>query len=239
VRICDIAPDGASTLISRALLNLTHRHSREEPTPMVPGARERVTLTLDALGCAIPAGHRLRVAISPTYWPYVWPSPEPVTLSVFTGPESQLTLPVRPPRDSDEHAFLEFDPPETAPPLAVEVLREGNSSRTVTRELATGEVVETLLADDGRWRQRANGLEYESVTTTRFRIKDDDPLSATIRCERFFAIGRGDWQTRVEVWSEQRSDLEKFYVESSCEAFVGSERIFSRTWTFDVARDFI
>jgi putative CocE/NonD family hydrolase len=238
VRLCDVAPDGASSLISRGLLNLTHRHSREQPTPMVPGAREVVTLQMDVLGCAIAAGHRLRVAISPTYWPYVWPSPEPVTLSVFAGVESYLHLPVRPPRN-DHDAFAPFEPPETAPPLAIEVIRPSASSRHIAHELTTGVVEETLHADDGRWRQIANDLVYESTTTTRFRIVEGDPLSARIRCERAFNIGRGDWQTHVEVWSEQRSDLTTFYVDSACEAFVGSERLFSRTWTFQAPRDLV
>ncbi len=238
VRLCDVAPDGASSLISRGLLNLAQRQSREQPTPMAPGQRERVTLQMDVLGCAVPAGHRLRVAISPTYWPYVWPSPEPVTLSLFTGADSYIDLPVRPPRD-DVAAFPAFEPAETAPPLAIEVLRPAASSRHLAHELTTGVVEETLRADDGRWRQIANDLEYESSTTTRFRIVEGDPLSATIRCERSFDIGRGEWQTRVEVWSEQRSDLTTFYVDSACDAFVGSERVFSRTWTFQAPRDHV
>jgi len=236
VRLCEVAPDGASSLISRGLLNLTHRHSRERPRSMVPGARESITLPLDVLGCAIPAGHRLRIAISPTYWPYVWPSPEPVTLSVFTGADSVLRLPVRPPR-ADDDAFKPFEPPETAPPLGVEVLRAPASSRTITQELTMGVVEETLTADDGRWRQIRNDLVYESKTITRFRITDGDPLSAHIRCERTFHIGRGNWQTHVEVWSEQRSDLANFYVDSACDAFIGAEQVFSRTWTFQVPRD--
>ncbi|HEY3058306.1 MAG TPA: CocE/NonD family hydrolase [Chloroflexota bacterium] len=238
VRLCEVAPDGASSMISRGLLNLSHRQSREQPSPMVPGAREVVTLQLDVLGCAIPAGHRLRVAISPTYWPYVWPSPEPVTLSVFTGAESYVELPVRPPHP-DDGALRPFEAPETASPLAIEVMRPPASSRAITHELTTGVVDESLTADDGRWRQIANDLVYESKTTTRFRIAEGDPLSAHIRCERTFQIGRGDWQTRVEVWSEQRSDLERFYVDSSCEAFIGTECVFSRRWTFQVPRDHV
>ena len=59
------------------------------------------------------------------------------------------------------------------------------------------------------------------------------------RCERRFDISRGDWQTHVEVWSEQRSDLSTFYLESACAAFVGAEQVFSRTWTFHVPRDLV
>ena len=41
VRLCEVFPDGTSTLVTRALLNLTHRESDEHPAPLVPGERFR------------------------------------------------------------------------------------------------------------------------------------------------------------------------------------------------------
>jgi uncharacterized protein len=239
VRLCDVAPDGASSLVSRGLLNLTHRDSREQPAPLEPGARYSVTVQLNVVGCAIPAGHRLRVAISPTYWPMAWPSPEQVTLSVFAGTESFLTLPVRRPRDDDAAAFMPFGPPETAPPLDVEVVRPSATSRGIAHEVTTGVFEQTVLSDDGHWRQRANGLDYASTGAARFRIVDGDPLSATLRCERTFRVGRGEWQTKIDVWSELRSDRASFHLVSTCEAFEGEDRVFSRTWSFDAPRDLV
>jgi putative CocE/NonD family hydrolase len=98
VRLCDVAPDGGSTLVSWGLLNLTHRESHEKPAPLIPCQRYTVTVGLNAIAHSLPAGHRWRVAISPTYWPHAWPSPEPVTLTIFAGPASWLTLPMRPQR---------------------------------------------------------------------------------------------------------------------------------------------
>ena len=37
VRLCDVAPDGASRLVSWGLLNLTHRNGHEHPEPLEPG----------------------------------------------------------------------------------------------------------------------------------------------------------------------------------------------------------
>ena len=64
-RLCDVAPDGTSLLVTRGVLNLTHRESHEEPSPLVPGERFQVSLQLDGIAQAIPAGHRLRLAVSP------------------------------------------------------------------------------------------------------------------------------------------------------------------------------
>src|SRR5207248_11774344 len=74
VRLCDVAPDGNSTLVTRGLLNLTHRGGHDEPRPLEPGRRELVRVDLKAIGQVVPAGHQLRVAVSTAYWPWAFPS---------------------------------------------------------------------------------------------------------------------------------------------------------------------
>ena len=81
-RLCDVAPDGSSTLVTRGLLNLTHRESDEWPAPLPPGEPVAATLALNAIAHSFPPGHRLRLAISPTYWPWAWPSPVTATLTL-------------------------------------------------------------------------------------------------------------------------------------------------------------
>ena len=110
VRLCEVTPDGASTLVTRAQLNLTHRDSDEHPQPLTPGERFRATVRLDACGHRFAAGNRLRIGLSPTYLPWAWPSPEPVTLGVIAG-ASRAVLPVRA-RQPEDEALPEFGPPE-------------------------------------------------------------------------------------------------------------------------------
>ena len=57
-RLCDVAPDGASTLVTRGLLNLTHRESDEWPAPLPPGEPVAVALALNAIAHSFPPGHR-------------------------------------------------------------------------------------------------------------------------------------------------------------------------------------
>ena len=59
--------------------------------PALQGARPLIDCAY-----SFAKGHRMRVAVSTTYWPLIWPSPEPVTLTLATG-KSALALPVRPP----------------------------------------------------------------------------------------------------------------------------------------------
>ncbi len=97
-RLCDVAPDGASLRVTYGLLNLTHRDSHEHPEPLEPGRRYTVRLQLNDAAHAFPAGHRIRLALSTTYWPIAWPSPEAATVTVSTGGRAFAPDPGRTPR---------------------------------------------------------------------------------------------------------------------------------------------
>ena len=93
VRLCDIRPDGTSALITYQYLNLTHHNSHENPSKISENQMFNVSLDLDQIAYRIPDGHRLRVAISSSYWPTLWPSPERTTLNIESG---SIELPIRP-----------------------------------------------------------------------------------------------------------------------------------------------
>ena len=236
VRLCDVAPTGASLLLGYGLLNLAHRDSHEHPTPLEPGRRYTVILRLNALGCVIPAGHRLRVAVSPTYWPHAWPSPEPVTLSVFTGGRSQLRLPVRPALPADAE-LTPFGPAEGAPTPPVEHLPRPPSRRTVCHDIATGRYETTVAGGRRGFRLLDTGIEYTFASSLSHAIVAGDPLSASIRYDCDIGVGRGDWRTRVATTSHMTSDAERYRVTQTLDAYEGDTRIFARNWVLECPRD--
>jgi len=238
-RLCDIAPTGASTLITRGQLNLTHHQSDEHPQPLVPGKRFSAAIRLNAIAYALPKGHRLRLAISPTYWPHAWPSPAPVTLSLFTGGASMLHLPTRlaPP---EEPALRDFAPPETAPPLAVETLRTGSTEPLTTWMDGARNRQEITYRDErGRRRLVASGVEYEFDHVDQFSITADDPLSAVVRSERRYGVGQGRWQTRVEASGTMTADSAEFLVTQHLHAYENETRVFAKSWCFRFPRDLV
>jgi hypothetical protein len=232
VRLCAVSPQGASLLITRGLLNLTHRSSHEDVSPLEPGRRYDVRVRLDAIAHAIPAGHALRLAISTVYWPWAWPSPEPVALTLHGG---ALHLPARPPRDEPQPAF---GAPEQADALAVETIEPGRTNRTLTTDLATGTHEIRFEWDVGGHRRLVEaGTEMDDTNVTTYRIAEGDPLSAEVDVRCMTALGRGDWRTRVETASSMTCTATEFLVTQRLDAFDGDEHIHSRVWNLRFPRD--
>jgi hypothetical protein len=82
VRLCDVFPDGRSTLITRGVLNLTRREGLAHPAPLPTDALVDVDLELEATSWIFDPGHRLRLAVSGTDWPNTAAPPQPVTLTL-------------------------------------------------------------------------------------------------------------------------------------------------------------
>ncbi len=233
VRLCDVGPDGASTRITYGVLNLTHRNGHADPRPVVPGEVMEVALRLDDVAYRVPEGHVLRVALSSAYWPLVWPSPEPVTLTVHGG---ALDLPVRPPAEGDEVAF---EAPEAAAPWAVDVLREPAHGRRIECDAGTGRVTLRIDDDFGEVRDRGHGLATGGVAREVWTIDPADPLSAHGETHWTETLRRGDWSVRTETFTTMRSDASQFHLTGRIEAYENDGLVFERDFREAIERDHI
>jgi hypothetical protein len=90
LRLCDVAPDGTSTLVSRGFLNLTRRGGMATATPLVPGEVYDVDVGIEATAWQWAPGHVLRLALAGADWPNVIAPPARVSLTVHGG---ELALP--------------------------------------------------------------------------------------------------------------------------------------------------
>lgn len=237
VRLCDVWPDGTSTLITRGLLNLSHRDGHEHPEPLEPGEAYEVRVPLTSTAYAVPVGHRLRVAVSPTYWPWAWPSPTPVTLQVATGGASVLDLPVRVSAGDDA---VPFAAPEAASKPRHEPRGAGAETRQIRRDTASG-AVELVHSHGpfGGFRLLDEGLDYRDQATDTFRIVEGDPLSASVRCDRTVEIAREGWRARVETTSTMSATATEFLLTNAVEAFENDVRIHTVHRTTTVPRDHV
>jgi len=234
-RLCDVAPDGASRLMSYGILNLTHRHGHDRAEPMTPGEPVSVRLQLNDMGERVTAGHRIRLALSTGYWPMVWPSPEPVTMTVHTG-GSDLALPVRGPRLRDLPT-LPFPPPEMARPLEMTRTRPARRDREIHENPTTGETVFTIHRDRGACRLHDIDLTVDAGAVERFSITEGDPLSAKADIAWRYGMTRGGWDVCTESRTLLTAGKDTFHLRAQLDAFEGDRRVFAKNWSFDIPRD--
>jgi hypothetical protein len=236
-RLCDVDPTGVSTLMTRGFLNLAHRDSHEFPEPLEPGQEYTVTVPFKAVGQTIAAGNRIRLGLSPTYWPYAWPSPVAATLTIRMGGDSFLDLPVRSSREGEGEP-VPFEDPEISAPLGSYQSTEGAGDRRISHDAATGRWAIDVGLGFGSV-TLADGQTYSEQGGDTFSIVEGDPLSAKADAAWTIAIGRGDWQTRVETQSTVSGDATSFHCTNRLDAYEGNVRIFSKTWTKQIPRDHV
>jgi len=234
-RLNEVTPDGKSWSVSYGVLNLTHRDSHTNPAPLVVGESYDIDLSCYFTAHRFKKGSRIRVALSESLWPMLWPSPRPVELKIVAG-DSALTLPVRPPR--------------AEPPMPVAEIKD----RIVKREQS-----ETL--EDCRYEVRQSGPDAHGRVIIHKRLRDlpetladigttmsggsdwilsiqeGDPNSSVWQLRWFSKIGRGDWDTTTESTLELSSTAEEFRIKESMTAWEGTKVVFQKAWDHTIKRD--
>ncbi|MGW7043737.1 CocE/NonD family hydrolase [Streptomyces avermitilis] len=243
-RLCEVFPDGSSTLLTRGALNLSARHGPDRAVAWPPGATEDVTFELNGIGHAFPPGHRIRLAVSSAYWPWIWPQPGSEAGFTLDPAGSALQLPVRA-RESDP--AIRFGEPEQSEPLGVVspvTLDEPRPERLVVRDVAAGR---WRLEDDPRFeddprhggtRVYPDGLELTEDARETYTVDAPDPLSARTRSDWSIRLHRPDlaWDASVRTRSEVTCDAADFITSDEVVCKDGDEVVFHRTWRKRIPR---
>lgn len=240
-RLSDVASDGRVLRVSYQVLNLTHRDSHAEPTPLEPGKTYKVKVTLNDCGHRFAAGHRIRVALSTAYWPLIWPAPEAVTMTLSAG-ASRLVLPARQPRkgDGDEP----FAKPETAPLAPFTKISEGMVTRQFSFDAVNNVAHYLTDADGGVFGEGM--MRFDEIGTAQnhglkreLSISPDDPLTARYKLTSFYVMQRPGWDIRIEVSCGMSSTKSDFEIWGELEAFEDGKSITTRKWREKVKRDLL
>jgi predicted acyl esterase len=236
VRLSGVAPDDKATRITYGLLNLTHRESHEHPEPLEVGKRYTVQVRLNDVAQAIPAGHRLRVAISTSYWPLAWPPPLPVRLTVHTA-GCGLELPIRPPRPEPDESLIPFGPPEAAVPTPHEQLRPKNANWRVVHDLSSYRSTLEVVKDDGTVYLEEPDLEVtrQAWESYSFYHEQFDTVRGEVKTVRRFV--RGGWRIETVTRTVLTSDERAFRIRADLDAYEGDHRVFSKSWDRTIPRD--
>lgn len=227
VRLCDVWPDGESTLITRGLLNLCYRESKRNPQELAAGQNYTVSVSLNHTGYVVPVGHRLRLAVSTSYWPIAWPTPW-VARVVIATEGSRLNLPLRQ-ENAPVGNLTDFAEPAVADELPTRQLREFKQERTMEADPETQMHQLRIFTDNGKVRFEDNEVEMASKCWQTYAIKADDPLSATATYKWEWEFGRGDcWQVRTHARTKLYSDRESFYLECEVTALEQENQVYHR-----------
>jgi hypothetical protein len=233
VKLADVGPRGASQLVTRSVMNLSHRDGHESPRPLAAGSFVPVSLELNATAWRFSAGHRLRLAVSAADWPTVWPAPttEPPTLLVDGTARLELPLAQAGNRLDDD-----------APPSPPEI--DGARAAVLP----------------GRWRVVRDGLAHiagietswgvvhnDVATSTRVReslavsalTSEHDPFGACVEAEGCFDLERPDVRVRSVARGRFTSSPSAFRAELELDVTVDSEAFAARRWNAEIPRDLV
>lgn len=214
VRLCDVAPDGSSTLVTRGVLNLLKRDGMDRVDPLTPGEYVDVAVPLVSNGYRIAPGHRLRVAFSNHYWPWIWPHAVDDTLEVDLA-ASLLELP-RVPADP---APVDFPTPERARPITVTRPSSADEQparpeRRIVFDVASAETVLQVDPGYGGTRRYPDGLDFLEDAVETYRIRENDPTSARADSRWRIELSCGTWSARVETSSSIAADQNDFVIDN-------------------------
>ena len=234
VRLGDVQPDGTIERLTYGLLNLNHDENHETNTPLEPGKTYHVRVPMNYMARRLTPGHAISLAISSSYWPLAWPSPEPATLSVDAA-RSRLLLPVF----RGSIAEYETQLPEAYVPTPIRVTQrtEGSSSRRVIHDQVTKESRLELDSASGEKRFEDIDLTFSATSSERYETSRTDYYAARASVEDTRRMKRGEWSVFTRTKTALSADRDFYYIHAELEAFDGEERVVSRTWDERIPRN--
>ena len=232
-RLTEVHPGGASYLVTRGNLNLTHRLGHdEEVAPVSVGELLDYEIQLKHVAQTVPAGHRLRISLSTSYWPWIWPSPERATITVDLA-ESSVVVPLL---DPTLAVPLErpWEPALIAAPAPVTF--EGGEPFWTWQEDENPTVIRK--SSGGPTTKRfPTGLTTVHEVETRYLLDPDDPLSAAVETFRRASFAREDWHVETTQRTSMTCDATWFFLTTHLTATLDGAEIFDETLSHRIPRD--
>jgi uncharacterized protein len=233
VRLSGVHPDGTVERLSYGVFNLCHHSGHEFPSPLVPGVPVDVTFKLKPIAQTVPAGHRLRVSVSTSYWPMIWPSPHAATVTVHHM-GSHIVLPTHPSIGVLPSTL--FQPPEDARRGRVTVVRPGSETRHVIRDLGQRITEFVAMRDDGDYILNDIGTHLSFTRMRASYITDGEPLTARTVVENRASYKRDGWDVRIETDIEMTCDAGAFHFTARLSTYEAGEVFIERHFTRTIPR---
>jgi predicted acyl esterase len=224
VKLCDVAADGTSRLITDGGLLATHRNSHDAPERVTPGEVYSLRILLRHCAYAIEAGHRLRIAVASAEFQNAWPTGGAAVNTIHRGGEhaSHIVLPVAP-VDPQPSPLPLFAPSPHALP-AVETL--ARPEYRFELDLVDDTVSCVLRQPDGG---RTSGH-------SRYTVANRHPARTVIASSATHVAVHPTLDIRVEATCRTSSDEASYTHLSQVRITVDGAEHFSKSWSESVPR---
>ncbi|MGM0771849.1 MAG: CocE/NonD family hydrolase [Halobacteriota archaeon] len=234
IRLNDVCREGTSTRVTYGILNLTHRNEHECPQELEVNHNYRIRVRMNHVAQKFPAGNKIRIAVSTSYWPLAWPSPEPPNLTFRPG--GKMILPVRPHSDLDKE-IPDMGKPVMAEPVPTTVLAPAHREWTVTHNLATNDVIQKIINNDAKIRLDEIDLVMQKDSTEIYSYCNNnyDTVRGEVLTKR--SLKRGSWHAITITRTVLTSTRTHFYIRATLDAYEGDVRIFSKSWDEAIPRE--
>ena len=234
VRLEDVAPDGAVTLVTGAALNGAQRSSMSDPQPLVADQDYPLAVQLHMTSWIFPRGHRVRLAVSNALWPMIWPTPYPMTTQLKLGGAqgSQILLPVL----TSPGATVAFSKPGP-PPQLHGYHSDGDTwpgGWTATRDF---EHQSTRVRWAGTSKTFLPWGEEDTTELIIYDVANTDPAKSAMHGEASTAVKLSGRTLTWSVILDLTSDRENFYYSFRRKLTSGDQLLRERAWTETIPRD--
>ncbi|MDE8654596.1 CocE/NonD family hydrolase [Novosphingobium album (ex Liu et al. 2023)] len=219
VRLNEVVPEGASARVTFAVQRI------RRPENVAAGQFFSCEVPLKGVAYSFAAGNRVRLALSTTYWPMVWPEHGPGGIMIDPG-AAALLLPWMP--EEVIRDLPEFGPPVSACPIPSEELEAGQIDRMSEWDAGTGRV--KLTSRTCYPTRRLGEMVMGGSGRHFYTILPHDGASAQACFESEQIYRRPGWFTRVTVKSHLSWFAGRLTLETQCTAFESGESVFQKSW---------
>ena len=234
-KLCDVFPDGTSALVTRGLLNLAHRESRERPSALEPGTPYRVAVELEVTSWAFEPGHRIRLDLAGSDWPNAWPPPAAATLTFERG-GSALLLPV----------VVGPSPIGVRPVLAAPTKQQeryepakGNAVDTVVWRIEHGVLdreTRAIAQSSGTTEAEGEGPRFHELYGGTVAVSTHDPAVASAESRSSLTIEWPEATVNSDVRQVVRSDATAYHLTIELDVSENGRARWSRRWERRIPR---
>jgi putative CocE/NonD family hydrolase len=235
-KLCDVHPDGTSQLVTRQLLNLTHRLSREDPSPLVPGETYQVSFELEVTSWIFEPGHRIRLDLAGSDWPNAWAPPLPCTLTVDRATSTLLLPTLEGPSPVAEVPSL---PPSRKPQVEKMSARGHELAQVIWRiehDLVQGQT-RAVARYGGPSEGDDVGPPLEQWYGGTVGVSTEDPGRAFVDAGAVYLVRFPEATVRTESRTRIDSDAGAYHVRIEIDAGEDDQVRWSRRWERTIPRN--